>query len=97
MDAKQVLRELVDLREGIVCVKAIGGYKFRPQGMNDAELNDKAAATLTDIYQHHVCLRAAEQVLKDWGKEAEYRMKASELDAEVAALADKNQKKGGNG
>jgi hypothetical protein len=72
VDMKKMKGELQGLMFGMRCVMAHGGYKLKPPGMTDKELEQRSDNTTTMAANLHIMVRCAEKVLLRHGLTEEY-------------------------
>jgi hypothetical protein len=79
LDVDQIRGELEGLKFGIRCMMAMGGYKLKPEGMNDEELKKKADSTTMLLANLHLMVRCAEEVIVRHGLGLEYQAQLTKI------------------
>jgi hypothetical protein len=87
VDSKKMKMELDGLSFGLRCLMSMGGYKFKPEGLKDDELKQRADGTATLCANLHLMVRCAEDVIIRHNLLDEYRTQLAKVEEALNAAA----------
>ncbi len=88
-----VKRDLDGTAFGMRCYLARGGNRYRPIGLNDGEIEQRATEVCAQITDRAIWIRAAEDVIMRHGLVEEYQGQVKELTAALGPLVSPDREK----